>query len=415
MLTLMPSAISCFDGRDAGGGRRHLDHQVRPVDRLPQPARVPHGRLGVVRDGGGHLEAHVAVRADGAVVHRPQDGAGRADVVHGQGFEEAVVVDAGPGREHLTHLGVVVGTARNGLLEDGRVARDTRHAILLDEAAQPAALEQAPTDVVDPDRLTGTAEFEQRIHGFSRCHLSIGQLTTCQLTLVAPGSGRVFHRAAAGEALILQVARRGARRTWTPGVLRPDEPPLHPSAKCRVQSAKCGSARAVCPRHSAMVASWLARQGSARLAPPVGHSNKTGLWTAGIPATVLRAHPDERGNAGVSVSSGRSTEVARLTGRVQHFHPSFPVNPVATRRQHSYDTSSHHHRRQRGGRLGRPPDERGHRHLPDHPVLHHGRVGGRVVGAGPQEHLGHRARRSSRCSRRAAPPAPSTARCRPAR
>ena len=35
--------------------------------------------------------------------------------------------------------------------------------------------------------------------------------------------------------------------------------------------------------------------------------------------------------------------------------------------------------------------------------------------AGQEEHLGHRARRWSRCSPRAAPPAPCTARCRPAR
>ena len=45
--------------------------------------------------------------------------------------------------------------------------------------------------------------------------------------------------------------------------------------------------------------------------------------------------------------------------------------------------------RQRGGRVGRPPHERGHRHLSHHPVLEHGGVGRRVVRPRAPEHLGH--------------------------
>ena len=79
-----------------------------------------------------------------------------------------------------------------------------------------------------------------------------------------------------------------------------------------------------------------------------------------------------------------------------------------------YGHEEHDHGgRQRGGRLRRPPGQRGHRHLPDHPVLHHGRVRRRVVGARARRTSGATCPTSSRCSRRAAPPAPSTARCRP--
>src|SRR5262249_5833199 len=44
-----------------------------------------------------------------------------------------------------------------------------------------------------------------------------------------------------------------------------------------------------------------------------------------------------------------------------------------------------HARRERGGCLGGAPSERGHRDLPDHSQLAHGRAGGRVVGGGTHE------------------------------
>ena len=51
-------------------------------------------------------------------------------------------------------------------------------------------------------------------------------------------------------------------------------------------------------------------------------------------------------------------------------------------------------------------------HLPDHAVLDDGRARRRVVEPGPDQRLGQRADRSSRCRARAAPPARSTARSR---
>ena len=74
-----------------------------------------------------------------------------------------------------------------------------------------------------------------------------------------------------------------------------------------------------------------------------------------------------------------------------------------------------HDRRQRGGRVGRLPAQRGVLHLPDHAVVADGRAGRRVVqpGAGPT--CGAPSRRSWRCRARAARRARCTARCRAAR
>ena len=78
-LMLMPSLISCPDRRHALGRGRHLDHHVRPVDRLPEPARFGDRARRVVREVGRHLEADVAVdrgrrgrRPDAARRRRPE-------------------------------------------------------------------------------------------------------------------------------------------------------------------------------------------------------------------------------------------------------------------------------------------------------------------------------------------------------
>ena len=73
---------------------------------------------------------------------------------------------------------------------------------------------------------------------------------------------------------------------------------------------------------------------------------------------------------------------------------------------HEHDANP---RRLPGGRLGRVPPERGHRHLSDHAFLEHGRALGRMGGPRPAQHLGHgaaglgdavRGRRSGRSARR---------------
>ena len=72
MLTLIPSAISCSDRRNAFHGSRHLDHQVGPIDRRPQPPRLGDRAGGVVRQVGRDFHAHVAVAGVGLLVDRPQ-------------------------------------------------------------------------------------------------------------------------------------------------------------------------------------------------------------------------------------------------------------------------------------------------------------------------------------------------------
>ena len=82
---------------------------------------------------------------------------------------------------------------------------------------------------------------------------------------------------------------------------------------------------------------------------------------------------------------------------------------TTVKRRHHESATPDHARWQRGGRLGGAPHERGDRPLSDHAVLADGRMVRRMVGARPQEHLGHTSRTSSRCSRRPAPSARSTA------
>ena len=54
-------ADQTLDSRDPLGRRRHLDHQVRTIDRPPQASRLHHGSLGVPGEVGRDLETHVPV------------------------------------------------------------------------------------------------------------------------------------------------------------------------------------------------------------------------------------------------------------------------------------------------------------------------------------------------------------------
>ena len=77
--------------------------------------------------------------------------------------------------------------------------------------------------------------------------------------------------------------------------------------------------------------------------------------------------------------------------------------------------AANHGGRKRSGRIGRVSGERDDRHLPDHAEQHDGRALRRVVEPAGAEPLGRDPRARRRCSRKPAPPAPCTARCRPAR
>jgi hypothetical protein len=68
-------------GARAALGARHLDHHVRPADRLPQAPSLGHGRVGIVRHARRHLDRHVAVDAGRALVRLEERVARGAHVV----------------------------------------------------------------------------------------------------------------------------------------------------------------------------------------------------------------------------------------------------------------------------------------------------------------------------------------------
>jgi hypothetical protein len=150
-----------FHGRHAGGRPGHLDHQVGPVDRPPQPPRFDQRRAGVGGELRGHLEAHEAVRAPRPVVHRAQDVRGVAYVADRQAFVDGSRVAA---RTRRGGHGVgVLGTGGERLLEDRRVRGHAAQAVLGDEPRQLAAGNEVPADVVEPDRLAQGTKLEKRV------------------------------------------------------------------------------------------------------------------------------------------------------------------------------------------------------------------------------------------------------------
>src|SRR5690606_33005888 len=76
------------DGGLAFLGSRNLDHQVRPVDRLPEDTRVLERSLGVPRKAWKYLDGDEAVLAAALVVDRAKDVAGVLDVLDGDGLED---------------------------------------------------------------------------------------------------------------------------------------------------------------------------------------------------------------------------------------------------------------------------------------------------------------------------------------
>ena len=60
------------DRRQAGLGRRHLDHQVVAADRLPEPPRLGDRRVGVHRQIGRDFEADISVLAFRCLIDRAE-------------------------------------------------------------------------------------------------------------------------------------------------------------------------------------------------------------------------------------------------------------------------------------------------------------------------------------------------------
>ena len=141
---------------------RDLDHEVGAVDPLPVFQGKIDAACGAVGGVGRHLEADEAVRAIGALVDRPQDVGGAADIADGK-LEEDIVGIVHPRREQLADLNVVGLALGDGLLEDGGVAGHAGDVVLGDHPAQLPGGQQLPADEIEPDRLTLFGKLLERV------------------------------------------------------------------------------------------------------------------------------------------------------------------------------------------------------------------------------------------------------------
>ena len=105
----------------------------------------------VVRQFGRHLQADVAGLAETVGVDRLKQVAGRLDV----GDDQRLVTGFGvqSSAAQAFQIAPVVGTAGDGLLEDGRIRGHAVDAVLVDQALQPPLAEQGTRQIVEPDVL----------------------------------------------------------------------------------------------------------------------------------------------------------------------------------------------------------------------------------------------------------------------
>ena len=101
-------------------------------------------------------------------------------------------------------------------------------------------------------------------------------------------------------------------------------------------------------------------------------------------------------------------------------HIRFPIMNTSAKSMHpkirrNGRRSLRHAGRQRGRRLRRLSSHRNRRHLPDHPLVAHGRMVRPMVGGGPAQFVRHGAASWWKCSRKPAPPARCTGCCKSAR
>ena len=157
-----PLADQLADGGRAGLGAGNLDHQIRPIDRAPEPPRLGDGPQAVHGQVRRDLEADEAVAAVQAVVDRAQLVGRLADVGDGQLVEQAARIGVAV-LQHVLDRGVVVGAVADRFLEDGGVGGDALDAVLLDEAHEVAVREDAALDEIEPDSLASLAELKHRI------------------------------------------------------------------------------------------------------------------------------------------------------------------------------------------------------------------------------------------------------------
>jgi hypothetical protein len=178
-VDVQPLVDHLLDRGDALLGAGDLDHQVGAIDALPVLARLLHRLLGVEGEVRVDLEGHVAVVARGLVVDAPQHVAAALDVGDRERLVDLARRPALAGE--LPELVVVVGRAEDRLVEDRRVGRDAAQRVLLDEAAELAALDELAADLVEPDARAGRCEGREALVHLLRGHgYSLSRSTTAR-------------------------------------------------------------------------------------------------------------------------------------------------------------------------------------------------------------------------------------------
>ena len=147
--------------------RGDFDHQIVASDGPPQsPGFVERGR-GVVREERRDLQAHVPVTPRRLVVDGAEGIGGVSNVLDRESLVNRLCVqrpDVG-----LLENRAVIGASGDGLLEDCRIRGHPPQAVLVDQAAQLTAGDQAAADIVEPHRLAEDLQRAQRV--FQRDHL----------------------------------------------------------------------------------------------------------------------------------------------------------------------------------------------------------------------------------------------------
>jgi hypothetical protein len=153
-----------LDGGEAFGCGRNLDHQIGPVDALPEPSGLLGRGVGVLRQMGRDLETDKTVPSLGLPVGRCQLVGRHPDVGNGDRFvshHRGGVRRLGQQGPEIT---VVLRTVTDRLLENGRIAGYTADPVLGNHPLQPAIDEDVAADKVEPDGLAPVHQLLYSIH-----------------------------------------------------------------------------------------------------------------------------------------------------------------------------------------------------------------------------------------------------------
>ena len=161
-IDIDPFADDRTDRRQPRVGRGNLDHQVGPVDGLPQPYRLGDGALRVIGQIGRAFEADIAVARAGPVIDRAQHIGGGANVGDCQVFIDRVDAGRAAGGKRLDRCGIFIALA-NRLLKDRGIGRQPHQAVAFDHPRKIAAFDEAAFEIVDPHRLAGSAQSLERV------------------------------------------------------------------------------------------------------------------------------------------------------------------------------------------------------------------------------------------------------------